>query len=613
MPGPGKVTGDASGKPSGGARGRPPNAARPQPSASAKAREGAEERAGESRTRRHGVGSRPERYMVAAAPPTDVRSLAAQLDQDRQIKVARTIGRARTADGYPQIAVIETTAERAAVLTRMASLHVEPDQRLAWGTMPSRGLGDIPAPAATPIGEEQPVAVEVDDDRGRPVQDAAVCLFGPGLPTIGFTGADGRVELAAPVETATDPELLVVRPARGCWPARVSRPRLVPGEPVTVVCERVITTFPDFPERALDSWGARATGFDRLPPTLRGDGIRIALVGSGAAAEHPDLARKVIDGRDVVGEDDKSWREDLIGTGTHQAVLIVGRDDGSGIVGLAPEAEMHVLRTAPGGTCADLIEALDYCIEREVDVALISAGITGDSRLLADKIFQARQRGVACVAAVGDGGGQIAQPAALPGVLAVGAVGQLGSFPPDSGLAAEMTGPPTPDGLFAPRFANYGPGMDCCAPGVAIVSGLPPASYGPLASTATAAAHVAAIAVLVLAHHPQFRPEPGRLPPMRDANRVDRLFQMILASCRPLPELGALRSGAGIPDAAVAAGVAPLGSQATSRDPASHPSAPSASSASSADPRAEDELTRAALAPLEAVMRAAGLITDGRA
>ncbi len=605
MPGPDKMAGDMPGKPAGGARGRPPHAARPETSTSAKAHAGAEEHAAESRAKRHGVGSRPERYLVAVAPPTEGRSLAAQLDQDPKIRVVRTIGRPGVGGGYPHIAVIETTAERAAVIARTPTLYVEPNQGLGWGTALRPALGDMPDPAAAPVGEVQPVVVEVDDDRGRPVEDAAVCLFGRGLPAIGFTAADGRVELAAPVETATDPQLLLVRPARGCWPARVSRPRLLPGEPVTVVCERVNTTFPDFPERALDSWGARTMGFDRLPPTHRGDGIRIALVGSGVAAGHPDLTRQIIDGRDVVGEDDKSWQEDLIGTGTHQAVLIAGRDDGSGVIGLAPETEVHVCRTAPGGTCADLIEALDYCIEREIDVALISVGITRDSRLLADKVLQARQHGVACVAAVGDGSGPIAQPAALAGVLAVGAVGQLGSFPPDSGIAAELSGPPTPDGLFAPRFANHGPGMDCCAPGVAIVSGLPPGSYGPLAGTATAAAHVAAIAALVLAHHPQFRSEPGRLPVMRDASRVDRLFQLILASCRPLPELGPLRSGAGIPDAAVAVGVAPWGSYATLRDPASHPFA------SSPDPRTQEELARAALVPLEAAMRSAGLISDG--
>jgi subtilisin family serine protease len=346
-------------------------------------------------------------------------------------------------------------------------------------------------------------------------------------------------------------------------------------------------------------------GFDRLPPTHRGDGIRIAIVDSGVAAEHPDLTGRIADGRDVVGEDDKSWREDPIGTGTHQAVLVAGRDDGSGVVGLVPEAEVHVCRTAPGGTCADLIEALDYCIEQEVDVALLSVGIPGFSGLLAGKVRQAREHGIACVAAAGDGGGPIAWPAAAPGVLAVSAIGQLGSFPPDSGIAAELTGPPTPDGLFVPRFANHGPGIDCCAPGVAIVSGLPPASYGPLGGTAIAAAHVAATAGLVLAHHPQFRPEAGRPAMMRDASRVDRLFQLILASCRPLPGLGPLQSGAGVPDAPVAVGVTPRGGYPPLVGSAFRPPG------SAAESSPEAELTRAALSSLEAAMRSAGLIAGG--
>src|SRR5262249_17333236 len=263
----------------------------------------------------------------------------------------------------------------------------------------------------------------------------------------------------------------------------------------------------------------------------------------------------------------------------------------------------HICRTAPGGTCADLIEALDYCIEQEIDVAMTSTGITADSMLLAAKISQARDHGIACIAAAGDGGREIARPAALPGVLAVGALGQLGTFPFGSGIAAELTGPPTLDGLFAPRFANYGPGLDCCAPGVAVVSGVPPASYGPLSGTGIAAAHVAAAAVLVLAHHPQFRPERNQPAMSRDESRVDRLFQLILASCRPLPAIGSARSGAGLPNVPAAVGVPPCEGHSTARGSSARPPVTPAA------PQApEDDPLRAAFAPLEAAMQSAGLI-----
>jgi subtilisin family serine protease len=550
-----------------------------------------------------GSGSRPERYLVAAAPPATAHMLSAQLGQDPQITVVRTIARPATAgSGYPAIAVIETTAERAAALACQPNMYVEPDQRLGWGMPPGPAPAEFADMAGAPVGDIVPLVVKVADDTGRPVADAAVCLLGRGLPAVGFTGADGRAELAMPAETAADPEVLSARPARGCWPARVMRPRLTPGEPATLVCERVVTTFPDFPERALDSWGAGALGFDRIPPTHRGDGIKIAIVDSGAAAGHPDLTGRIADGRDIVGEDDKSWREDPIGTGTHQAVLIGGRDDGSGVVGLAPEAELHICRTAPGGYCADLIEALDYCIDQAVDVALISVGITGTSMLLASKVRQALDSGVVCIAAAGDGAGPVGHPAALPGVLAVGAIGQLGTFPPNSGLAAQLAGPPTPTGIFVPRFSSHGPGIDCCAPGLAIVSGLPPTSYGPLGGTAIAAAHIAAVAGLVLAHHPHFRPESGHPSANRDANRVQHLTQLILGSCRPLPELSRSRTGAGIPDAAVALGIAPLGSTSSPFRAAGQPGA------ASAPHGRPSELSQDTLASLEAAMHSAGLL-----
>jgi subtilisin family serine protease len=62
-------------------------------------------------------------------------------------------------------------------------------------------------------------------------------------------------------------------------------------------------------------------------------------IDSGVATGHPDLSGRIEHGWDLIGRDqEKGWQEDLIGTGTHHAALIAGRDDGTGIVGLAPEA-----------------------------------------------------------------------------------------------------------------------------------------------------------------------------------------------------------------------------------------------------------------------------------
>ncbi|GGS95373.1 hypothetical protein GCM10010156_62030 [Planobispora rosea] len=172
------------------------------------------------------------------------------------------------------------------------------------------------------------MAVEVRDDGGRPTEGAEVSLYGVAFTA--YTGAEGRAELAVPPDALASVRALVVRPPRGCWPAMVNQPLLNVDAPSTVTCLRITETHPGFPDQQLDSWGTRAMGFDRLPPTHRGHGVRIAVIASG-------------------------------------------------VVGLTPEAEVYGCRVAPEGTTLDLVEALDYCIEQRIDVALIAYGFPGHS------------------------------------------------------------------------------------------------------------------------------------------------------------------------------------------------------------------------------------------
>jgi subtilisin len=512
---------------------------------------------GPSRPDRLGVRTRPDRYLVAAVPPADARAITAQLEDDQSCRVVRILRTRGAAGGFPGVAVVEMTPEHAATLAAYPGIHVEPDYAAAQAH-----AMQLP-PVVT-----QRVTFEVLDDGAHPIEGATITVDDSGSPVTGFTGSNGRAEITVTPETVTSSTAIEIHPPRGCWPVRVHRPLLDQGGPVRVICTRITTTFPGFPERALDSWGARVMGFGRLPPTYRGSGVRIALIDSGVATGHPDLSGRIGHGRDLIGRDEeKGWQEDLIGTGTHHATLIAGREDDTGIVGLAPEAEIRICRVSPGGSAADLIEALDYCVEQQVDVAMFGASIPEQSVLLAAKVEEAWRNGIACVAAADPGGGPC-WPAALPQVLAVGAIGQLGTFPPEGTDSASVTEQLTPEGFFVPRYGfvpgdgGTGPGtpaVDCCAPGVAVISGLPPSSYGPLSGTGTAAAHVTALAALILAHHPLFRLETGRARMTRDSARPARLLEIIKGSCRPLPQLDQARTGAGMPDVAVALSVAPWG------------------------------------------------------
>jgi hypothetical protein len=520
--------------------------------------------------------SHPDRYLVTAWPPggpmagdvpAALRAVTTELEQDESCRVVRRLGGSLVAEMSP---------EHAVRLASGSGLLLEPDL----------ATEDRGSPALVTA----PLLVDVTDDARRPVDGAAVTAG----PVTAFTDSDGQAELTVAPVMLTAMQSLMVRPPGGYWPAVLNSPlahRAATGR-IRVTCTRLTTTFPEFPERALDSWGARAMGFTRLPPTHRGHGVRIVLIGSGATAGHPDLSGQLEHGHDIVGQDEKSWQEDLLGTGTHQATLIAGRDDGTGLVGLAPDAQLHVCRVTPGGSAADLIDALDYAIDQQADVVMFGTGLTGPSMLLAAAIDAAWRAGVVCVAPAG------AFPAGLPQVLTVDALGQLGTFPPDSTDGLLVTAPLTPEGFFVPRFGQAPslgqalPRVDCCAPGVAVISGLPPASYGPLSNAGAAAAHITALIALVLAHHPMFRSEPGR-PPVRDASRPARLAELIRASCRPLP-LDPARVGAGLPDAAVALGVAPYGA---------YPQLPLPYPAPVPGPEG-----LVPLEPLTAAMRAAGLL-----
>ncbi|GGT17430.1 S8 family serine peptidase [Nonomuraea spiralis] len=102
-----------------------------------------------------------------------------------------------------------------------------------------------------------------------------------------------------------------------------------------------------------------------------------------------------------------------------------------------------------------------------------------------------------------------------------------------------MGSSPTRSGGRAPRT------VDVCAPGVAILSTIPPATYAAWDGTSMAAPHVTGLAALLLSHHSEFQ----RAFAARDARRVERLFQIIKSSCTPLNLGDPGRTGAGMPDA----------------------------------------------------------------
>ncbi|WP_328826881.1 S8 family serine peptidase [Streptomyces ureilyticus] len=520
------------------------------------------------------VQPRRERYMVTPLPqhllPPGVPELSMDAVCDRlermpEVKVTRRLQPSDKLQSTglppscPEIAVVEA-AEAQVPAMRSLHVHIEPDLPLSGtgpAVMPTAGILPLRDPAlVAPLDEPVEISLRVCGPEGEPLVGAGVFLIGASWPAQGITGDDGTATVTLATETAQSVQSLYVRPTGGYADRWINRPDLSATQENLVTLTPLEKVYPGLDERQQYGWGQQAMRLDRLPPTFRAFGIRVAVIGSGVASEHPDLKQRAGSGVDLVRGTEQGWAQDSVGTGTHAAGLIAGADTGKGVIGIAVDADLDVCQVQPGGCFSDLIAALDRCIDNEVDVAHIAVAAPYASALVSRKLADANAAGIACVAPAGDTGGPVAFPGSLPTVFAVGALGVFGSYPPDTSQATHAGPQLTPEGLFAAPFSCYGPGIDAVAPGVAILSCAPHGGYTALDGTGTASAHVAGLAALVLAHHEDFH---GQLLP-RGPGRVQHLFDIISASCRQLAAPGtaeAARVGRGLPDALIALGLAP--------------------------------------------------------
>jgi subtilisin family serine protease len=555
------------------ASGNPKRAAAPPQqqggSSSGAGQQGQQQPAGERRT----VSPRKGQYLIAARRTPGMQMMGLQplssqlIEQSLRampdVEVVDTVGpktiMGALADGFadaPSVLVAKMTEEKAVQLHQQGQgrLIVERDQSLAM-LEPSFQLPPLVGAVAPTAGPVLTAAIVVLGKDNKPVPDAEVYLFGSFLPATGVTDAQGQVTLTLYGETEQTVKALYVKPKSDYWSFYQQQPDITTGQ-ANVVGLRPLSEVPSlagFPEKQVYTWGQKAMRLDQLPGDYRGQGVKVAVVDSGAANRHDDLAN-IRFGFDIINKktNPDTWNDDTVAHGSHCAGVIAGADNAKGIRGFAPDAEIHACRLFPGGQVSQLIDALEYCIEKQVDVVNLSLGGADPSEALEQQLQRARRAGIACIVAAGNSGGPVQYPASSPQVLAVSAIGKLSEFPADSYHAQTVT--PFYDaasGYYAAKFSCFGPEVAVCGPGVAITSSVPPNNYAVWDGTSMAAPHITGLAALILAHHPDFR----TVYRERNADRVDRLFQIIRMSARRVNVGDASRTGFGLPDVLVAVGL----------------------------------------------------------
>jgi len=483
--------------------------------------------------------------MIAPAGLGETRqTLIDRLNRVADVEIVQTY--AERGIISPPMAMVRTSDENAAALRRSTGgeLVIEPDRYLRAASFMGSSQPSQMIAAMNALGPGFAVTIRALSENGEPLEHAEVQLVGEQGAARGLTDRDGKVDLTLYGELPETVTELFVRARSGYWGLWRHRPNLQADAVNTFTLESL--SLP----KLLD-WGGKAMRFDQLPTECRGAEIKIALIDTGIAISHKLLAR-IDHGIDIrAGGEGRSWSQDVLGHGTPCAGIISAIPDAAhGIRGYAPESELHVCKLPPDARCSDLVAALDYCLQTGIDLACLGFGCERGSAIVEQRIAAAKQQGVGIIAAAGNSAGAVLFPACSPHVLAVGAIGQIGSYPEDSPQALQAAAAvPVAGGLFVPPFSCRGPELDLCAPGVTIVACQSPDGYAICDGTSLAAAHVTALAALILAHHGDFRGNFVR----RDFQRVERLFQILKATAQPIGH--PWQTGARLPEAARALGV----------------------------------------------------------
>jgi thermitase len=237
-------------------------------------------------------------------------------------------------------------------------------------------------------------------------------------------------------------------------------------------------------------WGLPDIGAPKAWDSSEGSGVAIAIIDTGIDSTHQDLAANVVLYRNYVTPGASAADDE--GHGTHVAGIAGAvRNNSLFGAGTAPKVKLYafkVLDSSGSGSdsaiASAIRDAVDFTPCRILSMSLGGpAGGSGDV-VLQDAITYAQSKGAIVIAAAGnDGSTALSYPAAMPGVIGVGAV--------DSA-----------DVLAS--FSNRGPSdEDIVAPGVGILSTTRGNASASWSGTSMATPFVSGAAALVWSAHPE--------------------------------------------------------------------------------------------------------------
>jgi serine protease len=183
-----------------------------------------------------------------------------------------------------------------------------------------------------------------------------------------------------------------------------------------------------------------------------GGGNLIAVLDTGVKANHPDLAGRVVRGRDFVN-DDRNAADDN-GHGTWVAGIIAANaNDGYGIAGISWSDKIlpvKIMSREGTGSTSDLIAGIRWSADQGADIINMSVGGFPYSQIMQDTVNYAFAKGAVLVGAAGNNRREERfYPASFDNVISVSATQVNDEFS---------------------NWSSYGPDVDVSAPGSSVLT-----------------------------------------------------------------------------------------------------------------------------------------------